>query len=100
MAVGWVGRFTVDPSGSAVFGQACTLMLRGLVLKANEATVDKATKRINSEAAKTLCDFIDRHNRHMRDQLVLADLVAKSKARRACGYAGKGRPSPSDKSGF
>lgn len=73
--------FSADPKWSSVFSQACTMMLRGLVLKANEETVDKVTQRINAESAKVLCDFIERHNRHTKDILNIQDMVMRNKIR-------------------
>ena len=44
-------------------------MLRGLVLKANDMVIDKLTQRLDGDAAKMLCDFIDKINRHRKDTL-------------------------------
>jgi hypothetical protein len=44
-------------------------MLRGLVIKANDMVIDKLTKRLDGDAAKMLCDFIDKVNRHRKDSL-------------------------------
>jgi hypothetical protein len=66
------------------------MMLRGLVLKANEAVVDKTTRRINTDAAKMLCDFIDRHNKHTRETLTIAAMVEQNKDRRHRGGGGVG----------
>ena len=62
-------RFDARPEWSGIFSQACTMMLRGLVLKANDMVVDKLTQRLDGDAAKMLCDFVDRINRHQRDSL-------------------------------
>ena len=81
--------FSSNPVWSRVFGTACTMMLRGLVLKANHATIDSETSMIIPEAAEALCKFIDRHDKHVKEQLLIAELIAKSKNRRSVNSANK-----------
>ena len=56
---------STDPLWSQLFSGACTVMLRKLIMKANANVIDKDTGKFISENAKALCEFIDRHDRHL-----------------------------------
>jgi len=81
--------FSNNPTWSRMFGSACTMMLRGLVLKANHATIDTESGRIIPDAAESLCKFIERHDKHVKEQLLIAELIEKSRTRRGVGHIGK-----------
>lgn len=70
---------STDPVWSQLFTGACTIMLRKLIMKANANVIDKDTGKFISENAKALCEFIDRHDRHL---LAVATAAARNGAKR------------------
>jgi hypothetical protein len=80
---------STDPIISSLFGDVCTLMLRRLIMETCNTTVASKSKSVNRETAKDLCDYIDRLNKHRKDELTIRGMIETAKTRKQRGRAGK-----------
>lgn len=80
---------SVNPVEGSVFSDTCTLMLRELILNANETVINKTTKRVIPQNAKDLALYIGLYNKHVRDTIAVKDAISRSKQRSSRAPAAK-----------